>query len=82
MNSKLREYAFVVTIILSGLLASLVLACLTRADAIELIFMAMIIGLLAGVVFLMTTEPKKKKAHWEQAGADDELSVMVMGRRK
>lgn len=79
---KMREYAFTVTIILSGLLASLLLACLTRADAIELIFMAMIVGLLVGVVFLLITEPKKKKAHWETAGADDELSVMVMGRNR
>ena len=75
----MRNYAMAVTAALTAFVTAEGMFAFSRADVIEIGFAAIMCGCIAAAVFVVITEPKKRKAHWEKAGG---LEVMIMGGRK
>lgn len=71
----MRIYALWVTAALTGLITTELMLALTRADIIETLFVSLMSAVIAAAAFVVATEPRKKKAHWEKAGG---LDVMIM----
>lgn len=74
----MREYALGVTAALTAMMTAEGMFAFTAADVIEIMFTAVVVGVIAGAVFGIVTQPRKKKARWEKAGG---LEVLVQGRR-
>lgn len=75
----MRAYAMTLTGVSTMLIAAYVLVEYTQAEFFEMVFLDLMVGLFSMLVFALVTEPRKKKAHWEQA---DGLDVMIMETRK
>lgn len=75
----MRMYGLITTAIITAWGTSEYLVCRTSMEFFHMLFVVMMASFFAALIFMVITEPRKKKAHWEKSG---ELEVMVMGRRK
>ena len=75
----MRMYGLITTAIIAAWGTSECLVYQTEMEFFHMLFIVMMASFFAALIFMVITEPRKKKAHWEKSG---ELEVMVMGRRR
>lgn len=81
---KLREYGVITTGVLGAVFSFDIIWNLTKMEAFDAMFTAMIIGIFAAFAFVLITEPKpsrKAGPEYEFRTDDTGLSVMIQGKR-
>ena len=82
---KLREYGVITTGVLGAVFSFDIIWNLTRMEAFDAMFMAMIIGIFLSIGFAFITEPRersdKRTKPTFQTDEATGLSVMIQGRR-